>query len=445
MMTPFSPPRVDIKQLYNKVHENFGHELEALRDYFNIPGLAVLVSKDGNIMYESYKGVANIETKTPMDDTVQFPLGSLTRIFTQMIAEASNHAMGSTSHKYNTSQLLHSLSSATKKPFKQLVRERILDPLEMHSTYFLSDHSKIPISLASPHIVSNDRSVGHIEYGIEEVSGLVSTVRDLHLFDNSLDDLNLAMDPEINFSESEPLNTSDLPWVCQKIHGVRIMWSYGQMDCYGSQFIKIPNRRLTLILLSNSSVLTEASKLHFGNIMNSLFAQCFFKYYVNNSAFYYPEPTIENNKETYDLENKPIDQLLARALALSYKATSSSQDLPRCIHLLGKLFQTHPNYLSYADITLLHTLCQIKEVCYTRKLMPVHRFDKQIVAIARHLLSKDKDNAHINTYLGTFYLRQGRNDLAKQHFSRVVSNLDSVRNWYTGQAMEWMDERMNLY
>ena len=86
MMIPFSPIRSDEKKLSSKVNQNFENELETLRSYFKIPGLATIVSQDGNIIYESYQGVADIKTKTPLDDTVQFPIGSLTRIFTEILA-----------------------------------------------------------------------------------------------------------------------------------------------------------------------------------------------------------------------------------------------------------------------------------------------------------------------------------------------------------------------
>lgn len=477
MMIPFSTYYADKNQLDKEVNQNFRHELESLRSYFKIPGLATLVSKGGNIVYESYQGVADIETKTPLDDTVQFPLGSLTGIFTHilikqlrqeninpanpalfnsglpvltlkdLISGVSNNDFGYTSPKNDTNQSLHALKHTTKKAFKPLIREHILDPLKMYSTYFLSDHPKIPTSLARPHIVNKDVSLGHVEYALEEVAGLVSTVRDLHLLNKALDDHKYpSMETDINFPGPILSETSECPlWIYQDVYGEEIMWSYSQMDCYAGLLIKIPKHGLTLILLSNSRVLSDAAKLHFGNIMNSLFAQCFFKYYVNNSAFFYRDSIISPDQATYEIENAHIDHLLAQSLALCHKATYDPPALPRCIHLLGKLFQIHPNYLSYANLTLLHSLCQIKEVCHARKLMPVNRFDNQILEIGRHLLSKDKDNSHINIYLGTFYQRQGRNDLARQHFSRVISSKHSERNWYTSQALEWMNERKNQH
>ena len=440
-MIPFSPPRVDKKQYNNKVNENFGHELESLRNYFNIPGLAVLVSKNGNILYESYKGVANIETEIPLDDTVQFPLGSLTKIFMPNLKRPSKP------QETLNMELSHPLIHTTQKSYKELIREHIIGPLKMHSTYFLSDYPQCPISLASPHIVGENISVGHLEYGLDEVSGLVSTVRDLHKFSKALDDyLYPFTNIEMNSSGPMSLDTSGCPtWRYQKVHGEEILWSHGQMDCYASIFIKIPGQGLTFILLSNSSVLTEAAKLSFGNILNSLFAQCFFKYYVDSSHFFYQGSIISNDEVTAEIEYAQVDHLLSIALAYVYKATLLHQELPSCVHLLGRLFQAHPNYLSFADFTLLHILCQIKEVCYARKLMPVNRFDKQILSIARHLLSKDKDNPLINTYLGSFYQKQGNLDLARKHFSRVVMSKDSVHNWYTGQALQWMKERMNPY
>ena len=46
------------------------------------PGMIISICKDGNVIYEKAKGIANTETKEPMDSKMRFRIGSLTKTFT---------------------------------------------------------------------------------------------------------------------------------------------------------------------------------------------------------------------------------------------------------------------------------------------------------------------------------------------------------------------------
>ena len=45
----------------------FEKDLLALKEYFRIPGLAAIVKKDGEIVYENYLGFADLENIIPLD------------------------------------------------------------------------------------------------------------------------------------------------------------------------------------------------------------------------------------------------------------------------------------------------------------------------------------------------------------------------------------------
>lgn len=46
------------------------------------PGMIISITKDNEVIYEKAKGLANIETKEPMDTKMRFRIGSLTKTFT---------------------------------------------------------------------------------------------------------------------------------------------------------------------------------------------------------------------------------------------------------------------------------------------------------------------------------------------------------------------------
>src|SRR5438105_11645674 len=59
-----------------------------------VPGLIVSITRDGKVIYEKAKGYSNLESKSEMDLTRRFRIGSLTKTFTitvlfQLVDEGS--------------------------------------------------------------------------------------------------------------------------------------------------------------------------------------------------------------------------------------------------------------------------------------------------------------------------------------------------------------------
>lgn len=71
---------------YTLTNENFSRELTQLRDYFHIPGLAVIIKKGDHTVYEDYVGFADLQNQTAMDSTTTIPMASLTKMFTGVLA-----------------------------------------------------------------------------------------------------------------------------------------------------------------------------------------------------------------------------------------------------------------------------------------------------------------------------------------------------------------------
>ena len=54
--------------------KKFPEEITQLKDYFHIPGMAVLVKKSSQTIYEDYLGFSDLEKKTPVDSATLFPI-----------------------------------------------------------------------------------------------------------------------------------------------------------------------------------------------------------------------------------------------------------------------------------------------------------------------------------------------------------------------------------
>ena len=67
----------------------------------------------------------------------------------------------------------------------------------------------------------------------------------------------------------------------QAYNGEPIAWQFGVVDgAYSSLIVKVPNRRLTLILLANSDGLTAPFSLDAGDVTTSIFAKTFLRTFV---------------------------------------------------------------------------------------------------------------------------------------------------------------------
>jgi len=114
--------------------------------------------------------------------------------------------------------------------------------------------------------------------------GLVSTVRDLARLDATLDSsvflrqetLDEAWNPRVTTRGF--VSPMGLGWFVQSHRGERVVWHFGLIgNASSSLVVKLPDRKLTFILLANSDGLSAPFELPSGNVTRSLFATLFLK------------------------------------------------------------------------------------------------------------------------------------------------------------------------
>lgn len=121
--------------------------------------------------------------------------------------------------------------------------------------------------------------------GISSAGGLVSTVRDLARLDAALDaDANGILFRETLDQAWNPYQTGGfvspmgLGWFVQSHNGERVVWHFGLVpNAFSSLMLKLPERKLTLILLANSDGLSAPFQLSQGDVTRSLFAALFLR------------------------------------------------------------------------------------------------------------------------------------------------------------------------
>lgn len=123
--------------------------------------------------------------------------------------------------------------------------------------------------------------------GINAASGLITTVRDLAQFELALDSALLLLD-ETRAGAWSPVPAADgtmmptgLGWFVQRYRDEPVVWQYGHIpNAYSSMIIRLPARRLTLILLANSDGLAAPFDLASGDVTRSLFATLFLRLFI---------------------------------------------------------------------------------------------------------------------------------------------------------------------
>ncbi|HEX8692110.1 MAG TPA: serine hydrolase domain-containing protein [Longimicrobium sp.] len=184
------------------------------------------------------------------------------------------------------------MMEATGRPFSELVAEEVFAPAGMARSARV--HRGLPLradlaaALAKPyHADSADafvRSPGPPPQGDGAAGGVVSTVLDLARFDLALDEGRLLSDASkaAMWRPGRSRSGAALPygigWFVQEVDGRRVVWHSGWWErAYSALYLKLPDERLTLILLANGEGLWWGNPLDAAEVERSPFAAAFLR------------------------------------------------------------------------------------------------------------------------------------------------------------------------
>jgi len=180
-----------------------------------------------------------------------------------------------------TEQIFERLGMFDSVP-AQNVDDGSADDLAIFSDSQLERFSRVLQRMALPYRVSGGNASVNtsVSKSLSAATGAISTVRDLARFDAALDDSTLLHRETMAAMWSSARTTSDavmptgLGWFIQNYNGNLVYWQFGLTPgAYSSLIIKVPNKRLTLILLANSDGLSAPFSLQDGDINASLYAR----------------------------------------------------------------------------------------------------------------------------------------------------------------------------
>jgi CubicO group peptidase (beta-lactamase class C family) len=319
----------------------FDRYLEPLRVSAGIPGLSAAIVQDGVPVWETGLGMRDLESSHAALPSTPYLIGDLTQTLTAMLVlycsdrgivqldqpigtwAPTVEAPGMTvrqllthynptaanGFRYNTGRYAHlarPIEACFKLPFRRAIAAEVFDYLAMTTAVPGYDIGSVPPELrelfdeatmvryanilqllATPYKV--DRRARPLRNtvpvtGVDGASGLIASVRDLAKFDGALWTHLRPETLEAAWSNT-PHNGLPTPfglgWFVQTYNGEKLVWHFGYVpDAYSSLILKVPSRRLTLILLANSDGLSAPFALHEGDVTSSLFARTFLRLFL---------------------------------------------------------------------------------------------------------------------------------------------------------------------
>lgn len=358
----------------------FASGLDSIRLQLKIPGMAVAVKQDRNILLQQGFGFANLKDQVRATAQTSFRVASVTKTFTstlimQLVAQGklnlddpiSKYDLDLGNPNITVRQLLTHTSEGTPgmayqyngyrfgllgavmekasgMPFYRLLIENILVPLKMTSSapfislHQLYEYRKINpgilpyfdtafTRLAVPYNVTASGDILRMEYSGEfgAFGGLVTTPGDLLKYSDAIDS-NLFITATLQKQVFTPNRTRNgaitpygLGWFVQQYRGMDFYWHYGQTPGESALFLKVPALRLTLAVTCNTDKLSQPFQLGDGDLFMSPVAQLFYHCFI-----------LRGEQPPHDLLNKELingatmallnsDSLKARSLYALYK------------------------------------------------------------------------------------------------------------------------------
>jgi CubicO group peptidase (beta-lactamase class C family) len=315
--------------------------LEAFRKQAGIPGLSAAVVRDGAIIWEKGYGYQNTASRIPATPDTPYLVGDLSgTIAAVLLLECSERRqlyLDDPIRKYGgelpeanvtIAQVLSHTTPGLEEPFSYSPeRYAQLTAVMEHcgearsyrkSVALLLDNEAMQNSVPGTDLWHSDTVLREGEFDGDTVDryrrvldrmalpykvdtrlraertelppmtmtasgGLVTTVRDLARLDARLDSarilhqetLDLAWNPVVLPAGPSPMG---LGWFVQSHRGQRVVWHFGNVaNAYSSLLLKLPDQKITFILLANSDGLSASFQLPAGNITQSLFATLFLR------------------------------------------------------------------------------------------------------------------------------------------------------------------------
>jgi CubicO group peptidase (beta-lactamase class C family) len=322
----------------------FGRYLDSLRRQAGIPGMAAAIVGEDDILWERGFGLQDVESGNAVRPDTPFHVNGITQVLTSSIVlrcaeegrlrldervatfdQDSSEPDATIAHllthtvagengltfAYNTERLAplwRAVRACTNDSYRETLAD-LLDRLAMRDAVPGPDAVSLPPGaegqfepatvdryrsllerLATPYAVDERGRATRSQYttvALAPGDGLIASVRDIAQFDVALRKGVLLRDTTLDASWRPPVTQLGQPlphglgWFVQSYNGELIAWQFGTSPNASSALIvKVPARRLMLIVLANSDAMTAPYPLTGGDITVSPIARLFLRVFL---------------------------------------------------------------------------------------------------------------------------------------------------------------------
>jgi CubicO group peptidase (beta-lactamase class C family) len=326
------PPARNVAELADR--------LEKLRQEVQVPAFSAAIAQGDRIVWAKGFGMADREKSRPATPGTIYHIASLTKTFAstiilQLVEEGKvdleapvsrygvaikdadvvrvKHLLSHTSddppgakYRYDGNrfgELETVISAASGHSFAELVCQRIIRPLKLTHTapnvrdaksfaFAHRDRAEFERNLAKGYQPDSQGKFEFVEYPaiFNCAGGMISSANDVAKYSIALDQGMFLKPASLAraFTPTKSTDGTDLPyglgWFVTDQSGVKIVWHYGFWTANSALIIKVPERRLTFVLLASSDRLSKTFRLGTGQLMNSPFARAFVDGFVLGDA-----------------------------------------------------------------------------------------------------------------------------------------------------------------
>ncbi len=342
--------------------ERFARQMDYLREQLRIPAMSVAVVEDQQLVWAEGFGYADLREEVPATADTPYHLASVTKpvaatVLMQLVEEGElalddtvdrygveldraseievQHLLTHTSagvpgevHFYDGNrygELGEVIEAVTGQTFRSVMYERLIEPLGMTRTTgntpacdevvpeeIAAAEAAVRGGMARPYQLDRDYEVVESDYPMayNPAAGLISSVVDLAAFDIALDRgllLGEAAKAEMltpmvsTFQDSSELRYG-LGWYVQDFEGTRIEWHAGRWPpSVSALYMRVPDHRLTFIVLANTPNLTTPFPLGDGDALTSTLALAFYREFVFLRRYDASLPVVDWEADEADL------------------------------------------------------------------------------------------------------------------------------------------------
>lgn len=309
--------------VWNAAHITaFESKLEHLRERYHVPGLSAGVVNGQQLVWKKGFGYANRELQQAPDENTVYQVASVTKTFGAIIlmqqVEAgrislddpigkyginlgarwgsdpriklkhllTHTAMGNMYNSYKPgyvfrynggwyNELGKPIARASGRRFGELLMEQIIVPLSLKNTvpstddsldFALTGYDKAAFMerVAKPYDWKNKQLVPvKFIYGFGPAAGIMSTVNDLAVYSNAIDEGRFLNDSTWKkiftpfVTRKGKTIQYGLGWYVTYYKGLKVIWHTGWWTGYSALFVKVPEKDLSFIILANSQDLSR--------------------------------------------------------------------------------------------------------------------------------------------------------------------------------------------